>query len=468
MNAFAAIVLAVCALGILAVSRQWAALPLLAGTTYLGFAPGIDLGDFSFQMLRIIVLVGLTRILLRGERLPGGIITMDKLMLTLAIWCCISAYFHNDPKSDLTSKLGEMYDICGTYLLLRIFVPSQRALPRLAWIMVLIFMPIAVGMALEVVGNYNVFSLLGAAPEVPMMRNGKPRAFGPFVHPILAGTVGAVTLPFFLGLWYQRKVIAVVGATSALMIVFASGSSGPMLSLMAGLFGFALWQFRQHLSAFRWMAVAAYGVLSVVMTEPAYYIIARFDVTGGSTGWHRAALIESSIRYFSEWWLTGTDYTRHWMPTGVSWSPNHTDITNYYLHHGVIGGMPQMLLFIAVMGTGFVYVGRYIKQRSRSFRDRFLAWALGACLFAQAATCVSVSYFDQSLVYLYLTFAAIGSSLGARQAASERSTQKVRTFGDSASHEVSSPSAGAQDSAATDAEVVWFGSPKPGLTSNAG
>ena len=38
-----------------------------------------------------------------------------------------------------------------------------------------------------------------------------------------------------------------------------------------------------------------------------------------------------------------------------------------------------------------------------------MVWALGASLFANAATMISVSYFDQSFVFLYLKLAAIGS-----------------------------------------------------------
>jgi hypothetical protein len=37
----------------------------------------------------------------------------------------------------------------------------------------------------------------------------------------------------------------------------------------------------------------------------------------------------------------------------------------------------------------------------------FLPWALGASLFAHAATALAVSYFDQSFVFLYAAFAAI-------------------------------------------------------------
>jgi len=160
----------------------------------------------------------------------------------------------------------------------------------------------------------------------------------------------------------------------------------------------------------RWMMIAGYIALDLVMKDPAYFIMARVDFVGGSTGWYRARLIQSAIEHLPEWWLGGTDYTRHWMPSGVSWSPQHTDITNHYLQSGVIGGLPLMLLFIAVLAKGFSFVGQTIRQTpDLSLQSRIICWALGSSLFAHATTFVSVSYFDQSFVFIYLTLAAIGS-----------------------------------------------------------
>jgi len=146
------------------------------------------------------------------------------------------------------------------------------------------------------------------------------------------------------------------------------------------------------------------------MKVPAYYLLARIDLTGGSTGWHRARLIESAISHLNEWWFAGTDYTRHWMPTGVSWSPNHTDITNHYLMMGVLSGLPLLILFVLIIVRGFYCVGAVVNMDSGlSLKDRKMVWALGASLFAHAATCISVSYFDQTFVFLYLNLAIIGS-----------------------------------------------------------
>jgi hypothetical protein len=147
------------------------------------------------------------------------------------------------------------------------------------------------------------------------------------------------------------------------------------------------------------------------MKAPAYYLIARIDLTGGSSSYHRAALIEAALQNLKDWWWAGTDYTRHWLPYGVPWSEDHVDITNHYLAQGVRGGLPLMGLFICILGCGFRYVGQVARTlRGWDFDREFFAWTIGAGLFAHAASCVSVAYFDQSIVFLYLTLAALATA----------------------------------------------------------
>jgi hypothetical protein len=207
-----------------------------------------------------------------------------------------------------------------------------------------------------------------------------------------------------------------VGIVSCLAIIVASASSGPVMSAIFALLAIMMWRYRDYMKTIRWLAVFMYAVLEVTMKVPAYYILARIDISGGSTGWHRARLIESSIEHLNEWWLTGTDYTRHWMPTGVSWSPNHADITNHYIQMGVIGGLPSTLLFMASLYMGFTFVGQMLRSQPVPKKEHlFFFWTMGASLFAHATTAISVSYFDQSFVFLYLTLAAISISYGGRE-----------------------------------------------------
>jgi len=149
-------------------------------------------------------------------------------------------------------------------------------------------------------------------------------------------------------------------------------------------------------------AVVGYILLNLVMKAPAYFLIARIDLISSSTGWHRAELIRQAIAHLNEWWFAGTTYTRHWMPYGVSWSKDHCDITNQYIGYGVFGGLPLMLLFIGALWTAFRYVGKFLDRNANGdVGDSWVAWALGAALFAQAASCVSVYYFDQSFIFLF-------------------------------------------------------------------
>lgn len=382
----------------------------MVGVCYMVLSQGIDLGPLSFFVIRILIVVGFLRVLLRGERPAYGMSRLDWLMVAWGGWAMVASAFHTQPSEALVFNMGLAFNACGFYFLLRTFLSSMDDAIWLCRIVVILLAPIAIEMVYEHIAQHNLFSMLGGVAESPTIREGKLRAQGPFAHAILAGTVGAVCLPLAVGLWREFRGTAVLGIVACLAIVVSSSSSGPLMSAMAAMAALALWPWRARMRALRWAILGAYILLDFAMKVPAYYLLARIDLTGGSTGWHRAELIDSGIRHLSEWWLAGTDYTRHWMPTGVTWSPNHTDITNHYLQLGVHGGLPLMLLFIAILAAGFAQVGRVVQVEEHSGRGRaFFAWALGASLFAHAATAVSVSYFDQSFAFIYLTLAAIAT-----------------------------------------------------------
>jgi hypothetical protein len=391
--------------------RRWAPMPLLVGACYMTLGQGIDVGPFHFPIIRILIAAGLGRVIIRGERLTDGMNGLDWLMFVWAGWALVSSDFHKDPSSAFVFRLGLVFNACGIYFLLRIFCQSIEDIKILVLITAVLLMPVAVEMLFEKATAHNLFSVFGGVSELPEIREGRIRAQGPFAHSILAGTVGAVCLPLIVCLWQEHRKLAFVGIVACLSMIFASGSSGPIMSVIVAIAALFMWRYRERMRLVQWVAVLGYIALDIVMKAPAYYLISRIDIVGGSTGWHRAALIESAFTHLKEWWLAGTDYTLHWMPTGVAWSPDHTDITNHYLHFGVVGGLPLMLLFIAILAKGFSFVGQTLKQSSDlPAESQFMLWALGSALFVHAVTCISVSYFDQSFVFLYLTLACIGSA----------------------------------------------------------
>ena len=69
------------------------------------------------------------------------------------------------------------------------------------------------------------------------------------------------------------------------------------------------------MNALRWSVLAGVLALAAVMRDPVYFVVAKIDLAGGSTGWHRAQLIHSSIAHLDEWWITGTERKTPTSPT---------------------------------------------------------------------------------------------------------------------------------------------------------
>ena len=414
MNNITTAILLLNAIAILFLPRRWAPIPLLIGALYVVSGQRIMIGSFNFNVIRILIATGLVRVIIRGDRLEGQMNGLDKLMMVWTFWMLVSSCFHKDLSAAFINRLGLVYDACGTYFLLRIFIRSFDEIKDICQITAILLLPVAIEMLYEKQTDHNLFFALGGGQDISPIREGHIRARGSFAHAILAGTVGAVCLPLMICLWHQHRKTAIAGILACVTIVFACASSGPILSAMAAFGALFLWRYHNQPHRLRfilWFAVMIYIALDLVMKDPAYYIIARIDLAGGSTGWHRARLIQSSIEHLSEWWLGGTNYTRHWMPSGVTWSAAHTDITNHYLQQGVVGGLPLMFLFISILYKGFSIVGNTLWQATDLTREtRFMLWSLGSSLFAHAVTLTSVSYYDQSFLFLYITLAAIGSA----------------------------------------------------------
>lgn len=410
MNSFAIVFLLISSVTLLFLPRQWAPLPLLVGTCYMTLGSGIEVGPFHFMFIRILVAVGIVRVIMRRERLAGEVNRLDWLMVVWAAWAAMSSVFHEDFSGVLVNRLGLVYNACGIYFLLRVLCQSLDDMFTLCRSTAILLVPLSIEMLSETITAHNLFSALGGVSEIPDIRDGRIRAQGPFAHSILAGTVGAVCLPLMIGIWQQHRKTAVGGILACFLIIFSSASSGPIMSAFWAIGAMCMWHWRHHLRLVRWLAVLGYFGLDLVMKAPAYYLIARIDLTGSSTSWHRAALIEAAFAHLSEWWLGGTDVTRHWMPYSVIGNEKLADITNHYLRMGVDGGLPLMLLFIAILAMGFSFVGRMLSQFPElSPQSQFMIWALGASLFVHSVTFISVSYFDQSFVFIYLSLAVIGS-----------------------------------------------------------
>jgi len=388
--------------------KRYAFVPLLFAAFNIGNVE--FLGELTIS--RALVITGVARGVLLGSKPFNASNLIDKLFLLFSFYAFLSSFFHPDtPHNPLNERLGLILNVFGSFLYGRCYLQGENSFQRLAVGSLIALIPLAALLTLEATtGSNYYYGHFGARRAVAQFRDGF-RACGPFGHSILAGTSGAVTLALFVPHWSQKKKFAAAGILGCLAIVGASNSSGPIAATLFTGGIIYLWKYRQYVNKAKWAVAWAIVILSLYMDRPFYYVLDSIDFTGGSTGWHRARLIQMSIDHIHEWWLFGTDYTRHWMPTGVSWSPDHTDLTNYYIHLGVIGGLPLSLLLIAIIGISLKKLlnNSLALEQSDKQKEAFTAWCAIAALGAHASSFISISYFDQMYVPFYLLIAAIAS-----------------------------------------------------------
>jgi hypothetical protein len=417
MNPLSITVSTVIVVLMLCVPRRIACLPLLMAVSYVTRGLDIDIASVHFTLLHVVVAVGFFRVMMRGESMAHGFNGIDRLLLLWTVALLATGMVR--ATDGFIYRAGMVWEGIGSYFLFRIFLTDADDVVRVFRIVCIILIPVAVLMILEKYLETNLFATLGGYSEVMLRKHHQVRARGPFAHPILAGTVGATCLGMAFGLWKRHRTSSVIGLAASAGIVGSATSSGPILMVLFILFGFFLYPFRAGLRALRWLAVIGTFVLNAVMNDPVYFLAARMDVVSGSTGWHRAEIIRSAFEHFNEWWLAGTDYTRHWMPTGTHANETQADITNEFLQNAVWGGLPVMILFVLTFVVAFRLIGLTLRDSNDcSGERRFLVWTLGALLFGHVVNMLSIALFDQSIVYLYLVLAAIGAvaRYGARKA----------------------------------------------------
>ncbi len=400
---------------LLMLPRRYALIPLFISGCYMTLGQVAMIGPLHFSILRILLFVGWVRIITRGELSKIKLTVIDKVLVAWVIVGIILFALCRGPVQELVGRLGEAYNTLGIYFLIRALVRDVDDIVRAVKILAVIIFPLTLFFAMEHITGRNPFSVLGGVPAVTEIREGSLRCQGPFRHPILAGTFGATAMPLFVGLWLYNggnRRLAVTAAIAATTIVITSSSSGPLIAYITGLVGLFLWHYKSKIKFIFRGIIASLLILHLIMKAPVWFLIARVgDLIGGS-GWYRAALIDAAIQHFNEWWLMGTAYTAHWMPTGLAINVNSADITNQFISEGVNGGIVELFLFIFMLVECFKVLGSAMRNEHKlSPAERYLIWSIGCALLGHVASFFSVSYFDQITIFLYL-IVAMSATLG--------------------------------------------------------
>jgi hypothetical protein len=238
---------------------------------------------------------------------------------------------------------------------------------------------------------HNLFGLLGGVRTVPEVREDKIRSQGVFQHSIIAGAFGASLIPLFFLLWRngKAKLLGGVGLLSASVMTYTSQSSTPLLTYVAGVLALLLWPIRRKMRSVRIGIVVALVALQCVMKAPVWFLIARIDLTGGSSGYHRAELVDQFIWHWKDWLLIGTN-------KAGTWAYDLWDVQNQYVAAGEGGGLIGFIFFIAVVARAFARLGNARKALVNDPQEDWFLWFIGGSLFAMSVGFFGVNFFDQT------------------------------------------------------------------------
>jgi hypothetical protein len=386
--------------------RRYAVWPMLMMACFVPPAQRVAIASLNFDLLRIMIICGTVRVLMRRE---WSTLQLKALDWTVIVWAgagvvIVSANYLS--LEALKYKLGVAYDALGFYFLFRCFIRDFRDVRIATLGIAIVSIPVVICFGIEHATGRNLFAFMGGVPPITMVRDGRLRCQGAFAHPILAGCFWAAAIALFLPEFRERgrrRLFFAVAAAAAIGIVVLCASSTPIGSLAVVLLGVVAFRIRSWMRVIRWGALCIIVGLHLCMEKPVWHLLARIPIVSGSTGYFRYRLIDAAVNHISEWWLHGSTLG------SAHWGLGLVDTTNKYVSQGLEGGLPLLIAFVAMMVCAFRGVGILLRTYRGDREKLLIAWALGLAIFSHAVSFIGVSYFGQIWMIWFLQLAMIGS-----------------------------------------------------------
>jgi hypothetical protein len=418
MNALGASITAVLAAVVLFGSKRAALLALVAGILYLTQQQALNVAGFNLYAFRLLEIVGLARLLFRGERPTGQLTAIDKLVVSLYGYTVL-VYLVRSDEGGQAFQIGTAVDAFLCYFLFRTLISTvadYRWLMQSLSVLLIPYVPLVVS---ESITHQNPFAEIGGVELIRAgdlwIREGRLRATGTFGHPSLMGTFGGVFLPLYVSLFLsgERRLLIAAGVLSCMALVWASNSGAPATCVFVATVGWMLWPLRRHMNVVRISVAALLILLAAVMKAPIWYLLARVsDITGGG-GFHRAVLMDVAFQNIDQWWLAGMPVlaTSHWLPY-TNTQTGAVDMTNHFLVFGIAAGAGAVLILVAMLSKAFGDIGRamaHVRESSPQSPEERIFWGIGVMMSVHLFNWFSISYWDQSNVVWFFHLALVGS-----------------------------------------------------------
>jgi len=386
--------------------RNRVIIPVLLAAMMLPSGQSLVIAGVHFMPARLVAIAGWVRIL--AEKLISGkrlfAIPLNAIDSACSWGFVFGAAAFITAWAEMPAVINQCGGLLGTvvlFLLLRALIEDESSVRAAFGCLAVVCILNSVEMAYELQRGQNLFgTYLGGVSPVSAVRDGRIRAQGVFGHAILAGTFGATCMPLFAFLWnYKAKFLALAGAAASLVMIYTSASSTPVLGLLAAAIALPCWTIRKNMRLIRIGIVCFLIMAQLFMNAPVWFLIARMDVIGSSSGYHRAMLVDVFFNHLPDWWLVGTRDRGDW-----GW--DMWDVDNEYVAKGEGGGLITLFLFLALLTRLFRQLGNTRKLVPDDRKSQWGLWLLGSALFSHVISFFGASYWDQNQVS-WLAFIAV-------------------------------------------------------------
>ena len=402
----AVLLLSLMCVAILFVPRRQAVWPMIVIGCFITQAQRINIATLDFTMLRVIIVFSFLRLLIRNEFTGLKFNKVDLMVIIFMSTRIIWSFARQKQGVTSIQSLGEAMEMWGFYFYFRCVVRDLDDLRGAMIGFMLVSIPVAIAFIYEATALHNPFSFFGGVSEVTRARDGKLRCMGAYSHPILAGCYWAALLPY-MGAMIKRKgritylpLLAIVCST---VIILLTSSSTPVMWAGVGFLGGCLFIYRKRMRLIRWWVGITMVITHFMISKGLWFILARINVFGGSTGYYRFKLIDQFIEHYKEWFWAGT------LLGTSTWEVPMFDIVNYYVYLGLTGGILILIIMVMLLVASFKNVGRGLKTTT-NVEDELMVWATGVSMFVHMVMFLVIFYFGQINMVWYFSLAVTSVS----------------------------------------------------------
>lgn len=378
----------------------------------------VSLGTIDFSLGRVVIIVFLMSLLLRGEIRRFRWSMMDSLVMLYLIGR-IFALSHTVPANVfLEREGGDFVDTVFPYFAARIVIYDKERLLIFIKSLAYVAVPLAfLGMYQSVTGHnpvaflerYYSWGLDG--PTAVLRRGNFYRANGTFTIHIIFGLFFAGIAPLVTGLYGKGVLnnrIVIILTVIVMLGALSSMSSAPLFALVTSMFILAVFPFQKYTRIFLIAFVCLAIFLEFYSNRHWYEVMTRFAYNSRTASYRIGLYNEAFGGGMTGHWLFGFGYV------GVgSGSVNNSlfnweyqDLVNIYIHQLVNYGLSGVIFYLAM--NVYYYLRIYIAyQIAQTVSDKWLIWTLMASLIGWNLAMMTVAALGQvgTLLFIFMAIA---------------------------------------------------------------